>query len=213
MNKIFEDSFQRWTQIACDEWGYDMVPDVYYEKVFNRLPHGLRCLLGYGIKSGLIKQNGKEFTLQGLDEKKGPYNWLSRDSCKKEPAVNWEYCVHVAEYVRLYELADRNKLHLTFEDDSMDIALYNNGTLIVCCEVKEKTSELMKILQGIRIVEQEIDFNVNDRQNDFQKEGKYIVKNRPKYFYLISIGTKLEFRVEYPKDKAFLLKDDFIPYI
>ena len=213
MNEMFENSLRKWTQIACDEWGYASVSDEYYEKVLNRLPHGLRSLLGYGINSGLIIQNGKEFTLLGLDKNKGPYNWLSRDLSAKIPAVNWEYFVQVAEYVRLYELAERNNLRLTFEDDLMDIALYANGKLIVCCEVKEQTSQLMKLFQGIRALQNEVDFSVDDRHKDPLRKAKYIVTKRPDFFYLISIGTKLEFRVEYPNDKAFMLKDDFIPYI
>jgi len=213
MKKIFEEAFRSWTEVACKEWGYDIPSDAYYEKVFSRLPAGLRSILGYGIDRGFIIQHGKEFSLVGLDQNKGPYNWLSRDSFRKEPAPNWEYCVQVAEYVRFFKLADSNNLALTFEDDLMDLALYKDKQLIVCCEVKEKTSQLMSLLQGIRKFETEVDFTMDDRHNDPLRKAKYIVSRRPEYFCLISIGTKLEFSVSYPEDKAFHLDDDFIPFI
>ncbi len=216
MKQLFENGFRNWAQLACSEWGYDTPPESYYQHVFERLPNGLRIILGYGIDRSLIIQMGKEFLLKGLDEKKGPYNWFSRDSSKKKPAPNWEYYVQVAEYVRLFELAERNNLRLTFEDDLMDIALYDGEKLIVCCEVKEQTSQLIKLLQGIREFQNDvkkIDFTIDDRHNDPLRKAKYILKKRPGYFYLISIGTKLEFSVGYPEDDTFNLKDDFIPYI
>ena len=71
---------------------------------------------------------------------------------------------------------------------------------------------MKEIFQGIREFQKEIDYSINDRQNDPLRKAKYIVKNRPDYFNLISIGTKLEFSVDYPKGGAFTLKDDFIPY-
>jgi len=212
MKNIFEDSFRNWVKLACSEWGYDLPPESYYQHVFERLPDGLRTILGYGIDRSLIVQMGKKFSLKGLRDKKGPYNWLSRDSYKKEPAPNWEYFVQVAEYVRLFELAERNNLNLTFEEDLMDLALYDDNKLIVCCEVKEQTAQIMKLLQGIRGFQKEIDYTINDRHNDPLRKAKYIEKNRPDYFYLISIGTKLEFSVDYPEDGAFTLKEDFIPY-
>ena len=113
MNNIFEKDFRNWTELACKEWSYDFPSESNFQKVFSRLPNGLRTKLGYGISSGLIIQRGKEFSLKGLPQKKGPYNWLSRDSSKKAPAPNWEYCVQVAKYVRLFELAERNNLRLS----------------------------------------------------------------------------------------------------
>lgn len=213
MKEIFEKAFKNWVELACSEWGYDTPPESYYQFVFDRLPDGLRTILGYGIDRSLILQNGKEFALKGLLAKKGPYNWLSRDSDKKVPAPNWEYYVQVAEYVRLYELAGRNNLYLTFEDDLMDLALYDQNELIVCCEVKEQSAQLVNLLNGIKEFQKEIDFTRNDRHNDPLRKSKYIVNKRPNYFFLTSIGTRLEFSVEYPEDSAFILKDDFIPYI
>lgn len=213
VQRLFEESFRKWTEIACKEWRYETPSDDYYERVRKRLPAGLRSILGYGIDKGFIVEHGKEFSLKGLPEDKGPYNWLSRYTAKRQPSPNWEYCVQVAEYVRLFELAQRNGLLLTFEDDLMDLALYRGEELIVCCEVKEKNSQLMNLLRGIKSFQDEVDFSLHDRHNDPLRKAKYIVKRRPDYFYLISIGTKLEFSVTFPEGKAFLLHRDFIPFI
>jgi hypothetical protein len=44
----------------------------------------------------------------------------------------------VAEYVRLSRAAPASGLTVTFEDGLMDIALYREGALQVCVEVKER---------------------------------------------------------------------------
>ena len=212
MKRIFEESFRKWTEIACNEWVYDNVSEEYYERVFNRLPPGLRSLLGYGIDSGLIVQKGKEFTLKGLEENKGPYNWLSRDSSKKVPATNWEYCVQVAEYVRLFDHAERNNLNLTFEDDLMDLSLKQDDKLLVCCEVKEKSKQAQALIRGIKKFEDAPHLEKDDRGKDPLRKAKYIVDLRPLYFYVVSIGRRFEYLVSYPENKLFQLNEDLIPF-
>jgi hypothetical protein len=54
---------------------------------------------------------------------------------------------------------------------------------------------------------------LKDRGNDPLRKAKYIKKLKPKYFYLVSIGRRFEFRVEYPNNVQFQLVEDLVPLI
>lgn len=213
MNSVAHGEFRKWALTACADWGYPEPAEDYFLQTFARLPDGLMRVLGHGLETGLVIPQGRTFTLKKLDANKGPYNWFSRNPSHKRPSPNWEYFVQVAEYVRLFELSERNHLLLTFEDDLMDLALYQGKRLLVCCEVKERSDQLLQLLSGIREHEHEVDYTANDRGNDPLRKAKYIVNRRPEYFYLMSLGSKLEFSVSYPEGMAFRLSDDLIPFI
>lgn len=213
MIQEFGRRFRVWVQSACKDWGYPEPSDEYYAKVYSRLPEGLRASLGLGLEEGLIISQGRTFTLKGLSPKKGPYSWFSRYSSAKEPAPNWEYYVQVAEFVRLYHIATARGLTLNFEDDLMDLALYWDDKLVVCCEVKEQVSQIRQLISGMKGYQQAIDFTVDDRGNDPLRKAKYIVKRRPEYFYGVAIGARFEYRVSYPEGQAFRLSGDVIPWI
>jgi len=213
MIEKFNQHFKDWVSSACKDWDYPEPSDEYFARVHRRLPEGLRVSLGLGLKEGLIISQGRTFTLKGLSPKKGPYNWFSRYSSAKEPAPNWEYFVQVAEFVRLYHVTTAKGLILTFEDDLMDLALYLNDKLVVCCEVKERASHLQKLIKGIKVYQQSINFTVVDRGNDPLRKAKYIAKRRPKYFCGVAIGVRFEYQVSYPEGYAFQLAKDVIPWI
>ncbi len=212
MTQIFDKYLKAWVRVACGDWGYPEPQDKYYEKVHRRLPAGLRALLGQGLKEGLIIPKGRTFKLKGLSPKKGPYNWFSRYSAAKIPAPNWEYFVQVAEFVRLHPIAKARGLKLTFEDDLMDLALYRRKRLLVCYEVKERASQIQKLIKGIKTYQQAIDFTAVDRGNDPLRKAKYIVRRRPEYFCGVAIGARFEYRVDYPEREAFRLTYDMIPW-
>ncbi len=217
MVQEFDKYFKNWVKSACKDWGCPEPSDEYYAKVYRRLPEGLRSLLGLGLEEGIIISKGRTFTLEGLPPKKGPYNWFSQSSGKepapKEPIPNWEYFIQVAEFVRLYHIAKAKSLMLTFEDDLMDLALYQNDKLVVCCEVKEQKNQIKKLIKGIKDYQQAIDFTVDDRSNDPLRKAKYIVKRRPEYFCGVAIGVRFEYRVSYPEGQAFQLTEDAIPWM
>jgi hypothetical protein len=198
---------------ACSDWGYPDPHDDYFIKMYRRLPEGLRYLLGTGVKRGLIIPKGRSFSLKGLSSDKGPYNWFSRSAETTEPAPNWEYYVQVAEYIRLYPIAKSKNLILKFEDDLMDLALYKDKKVLVCIEVKERATQLEKLIAEIKSYRQQIDYKVNDRGNDALRKAKYIDKQRPEYFCGVAIGAKHEYRVSYPDGHAFELTKDQIPYV
>ena len=129
------------------------------------------------------------------------------------PAVNWEYFPQVAEYVRLVPVAARHGLNLAFEDGLMDIALYRDDQLVVCCEVKEKSVQLSALLRGIRQYESGIDWDIADRGNDPLRKAKYLSEKKPNYLYLMSIGGRREYSVFFPDDKEFELVETLIPYL
>jgi hypothetical protein len=36
---------------------------------------------------------------------------------------------------------------------------------------------------------------------------------KPEYFYVVSIGRRFEFRIEYPEDMRFKLVEDLVPLL
>jgi len=212
--KKFDSSFRNWVIAACRKWGYTMPSEEYYTKIHERLPQGLRTALGLGIEKGLIipKEGGIAFTLKGLPANKGPYHWFSHNRNPK-PAPNWEYFVQVAEFIRLHTTADINNLSITFEDDNMDIALYQNDKLIVCCEVKERIGQLQKLIKGIKEHQCGVVLSTADRGNDPLRKAKYIVRRKPEYFIGVAIGARLEYKVTYMKARYFQLVRDTVPFL
>ncbi|MCK4522306.1 MAG: hypothetical protein KAU20_07065 [Nanoarchaeota archaeon] len=213
MNAEFETRFKIWVKSACEEWKFPEPSQEYYSKIVNRLPYGLQSLLIQGIKDGLIILEGKNFFIQSKTNKKGPYNWFSKFSSKKEPAPNWEWFVHAAEFVRFSNIAKTNNLTVVFEDDLMDIALYKDKKLVICCEVKEKSDKLKELIKGIKTYQNDIDFIISDRGNDSLRKAKYIIKRRPEYFCGVAIGIHFEFKVTYPSIDSFKLTEDIIPWV
>ena|GEM_PF-4663720 len=53
----------------------------------------------------------------------------------------------------------------------------------------------------------------SDRGNDSLRKTKYIVNLKPQYFYLVSIGRRFEFRIEYPDNMQFQLVEDLVPLV
>ena len=209
----FEKRFRAWVEAACKEWEYPLPNDEYYLKVDARLPAGLKENLGFGLAEGVIIVNGITFTLRGLPDSKGPYSWFSRYTSAKQPSPNWEYYIHAAEYVRLLQTLPDDDYSLVFEDSLMDIGIYRNGDLFVCCEVKEDAKKALSLLQGIKKHQNKVDLDEPDRGNDPLRKAKYIVQQKPQYLSLVAIGLRYELRVDFPEGKAFDLKEDVIPYI
>jgi hypothetical protein len=213
MLQEFDNYFKDWVRTACQEWQYPMPSDKYYAKVYERLPEGLRSLLGFGLSSGLIISKGQTFTLKDLPPKKGPYNWFSKNRVLGEPAPNWEYFVQVAEFVRLHTIATAKGLSITFEDDTMDIALYQSGKLIVYYEIKEKGSQLQKLIKEIKAYQSNVNLAAPDRGNDPLRKAKCIVKRKPEYFSGVAIGARFEYKVIYPEERSFQFVRDVIPFV
>jgi len=208
----FDTYFRGCVEAACQEWNYSMPSDEYYAKVYERLPEGLRALLGFGLSSGLIIPEGAVFRLKGLPSGKGPYKWFSRNRNPK-PAPNWEYFVQVAEFIRLHTLAEARNLSVTFEDDDMDLAIYQGNRLMVCCEVKEQLSQIQKLIEGVEVYKYAVDLGAPDRGKDPLRKAKYIMKRKPEYFVGVAIGGRFEYKVIYPDDKSFQLVKDIVPLV
>ncbi len=212
MLQEFDHYFRDWVSATCREWQYPPPPDSYYAKVYERLPKGLRSLIAFGVNDGLITAMGTSFTLKDLPPWKGPYHWFSHSGAKV-PALNWEYFVQVAEFVRLTTIAKAHGLTVTFEDDTMDIAVYKEGKLLVYYEVKERADQLQKLIDRIKMEQSRVDLSVPDRGNDPLRKAKCIVKRRPEYFSGLAIGTRFEYKVVYPEERSFQLVRDVIPWV
>lgn len=147
----FDTCFRSWTAAACSEWKWHEPDEGYFHRAYERLPEGLRTLIARGVTSGLVIPSGRQFTLRGLAPNKGPYAWFSRHTQDKGPNPNWEYFVQVAELVRLSELVARSGLTVNFEDQLMDLAVYDGERLLVCVEVKERTTQLQELVKRLRV--------------------------------------------------------------
>jgi hypothetical protein len=208
---LFDSELRLWINAACRDWKWGEPSESYHAAVSDRLPAGLRSVLASGVESGLIVPHGWRFSLKDLAPGKGPYRWFSERRWQGGPHPNWEYFVQVAEFVRLHQLAVARNLRLSFEDDLMDLALYDGDALIVCVEVKERSDQLRRLVAGLRKQERTVDVNAPDRGIDHLRKAKYIVKHRPRFFCAVALGVRLEYRVDYPVDSAFTLIEDFVP--
>jgi hypothetical protein len=219
--KSFDVIFKELVDRTCKQWGYNLPSHLYYVDVYKRLPEGLRDTISHGYSKGIILDAGLSETGSAafrpslVPDSKGPYSWFERDNRKRQPRPAWEYYIQVSEYVRLYEGLGE-KYELRFEDDLMDIGIYENNALKVCCEIKETSNQAQILIRGIREFQNAEKLPEKDRGNDPLRKAKYITKLKPKYFYVVSIGRRFEFRVEYPekaKFKQFKLIEDLIPFI
>jgi len=215
----FDEFFRTIVQRTCREWGYEIPQAEYFINVCERLPLGLREIIESGLSSGLINDIGLSKTKSaafrpiGVSEKKGPYSWFSRDNQRNQPWPNWEYFVQLSEYIRLYEAFKTKNVELKFEDDLMDIGIYRKNKLWVCCEIKEKSSQAQYLIREIKKHQDATELPAADRGNDPLRKAKYIANLKPQYFYLVSIGRRFEFRVEYSDNKQFQLIEDLIPLV
>lgn len=206
----FRQLLKLWGQVACSDWGYPAVDSAWVDRACVRLPSGLQDAVAAGVASGTIITDGTRFSLLGLSPGKGPYAWFSRNNSSQSPAPNWEYFVQVAEYVRLKSELDPKGYRILFEDDLMDISVYKGPDLVVCCEVKEKSSQLDSLVRGIKTYAGSVDLGAPDRGNDPLRKAKYLVRRKPRYFSALAIGKRLEFALTYPDENSFVLREDLI---
>jgi hypothetical protein len=170
----------------------------------------LREAIAVAVDDGTITVvNGHRFSLAGLAPGKGPYAFFSR-SARRVPAPNWEYFVQAAEYGRVAKAVEPRGLRVDFEDDLMDVSVYDSDRALWCIEVKEKARDLEQLLLGIRDVAASVDMTSPDRHNDPLRKSKYLMRHRPPYFSLVSIGRRLDFSVIYDS-AGFDLTADLIP--
>ena len=215
----FDQFFRKITKCTCEQWGYDLPHDDYYVNVYERLPLGLRMIIVSGLSAGIIadvgvsKSKSAAFRPVGVPETKGPYSWFEHNNQRKQPQPCWEYFIQLAEYIRLYEAFQGKDVKLSFEDELMDIGIYRKKRLWVCCEIKERSSQAQNLIRGVRAFQNSSEFPGSDRGKDPLRKAKYIIKLKPEYFYVVSIGRRFEFRIEYPQDKQFKLIEDLVPLL
>lgn len=213
MLREFDNQFHGWVRSACEDWGYDVPSEEWFAKVYGRLPQGVRASLGLGLKSELVITKGRFFTMKSLPPEKGPYNWFSRYAGQREPAPNWEYFVHVAEFIRFYSIAIEHGLSVAFEDDTMDISVYCGKQLVIYCEVKERVTQIEELIRGVRSYQSYVDLTAPDRGNDPLRKAKCIVEKKPDYFVGVAIGARMEYRVMYLGNTSFTLVRDMVPLV
>lgn len=135
-----------WGNAACEDWGYPPLQPEWLTSLLRRLPTGLRQAVVDGVDVGTIQVvDGHRFSLSGLKPGKGPYAFFSR-SASRAPAPNWEYFVQAAEYVRVARAVAPRGLRVDFEDDLMDVSVYDANRVLWCIEVKERATDLHPLL-------------------------------------------------------------------
>jgi hypothetical protein len=199
-----------WAAAACEEWGYPPVDEGWADAVERRLPPGLRALVADGVEQGTVEVVGHRFRPVDLPENKGPYAFLSRSAAER-PALNWEYFVQLAEYLRIRQAAVRHGLTVSFEDALMDVTVRRSAELLWAVEVKEQARQLPVLLDQLREHAPGVDLEAPDRGNDPLRKAKYLSTHRPPYFSLVAIGERRDFSVTYTEN-GFLLREDLVPY-
>lgn len=206
----FEQLVMSWGSAACHDWGYPPLRPEWLDGLLKRLPTGLQHAVVDGVESGTIQVvGGHKFSLSGLRPGKGPYAFFSR-SAGRAPAPNWEYFVQAAEYGRVKRAVAPRGLHVDFEDDLMDVSVYEADRVLWCIEVKEKASDLRPLLAGMRTGAHHVDPSAPDRHNDPLRKSKYLMRHRPPYLSLVAIGCRLDFSVSYTRT-GFELTEDLVP--
>ena len=207
----FITDFKEWAASASDEWSLPAANQEFFDAALARIPEAVQMWVAKGVVDGIVDPNGHKFTLKGLSDKKGPYDWFSNYKTAGKLGVNWEWFIHAAEYVRLFSVGQPEGMRLEFEDDLMDCSIYRNEQLIVCIEIKEKAGQLRELVAELRKLGSAAEFPEEDRHNDPLRKAKYIAKHRPRYFTGVAPGLRETFRVEYPEGVAFKLVRDLLP--
>lgn len=212
MLRRFNEHFTEWVLHACREWGFAEPAGSFYERVYARIPEGVRYLLGQGLQEVIIIPQGHRFSLKGLAANRGPFSWFSRYSAAREPSPNWEYFPHVALYSQLYTPLTSRGLALVFHDEHIDLAIYAGDRLLVYIEVKEKAEKLQALMAGIKRYQTAIDLSAPDRGNDPLRKAKCIINGRPDYFCGYAIGARFDYKV-HVSNNSFRLEADVIPWM
>jgi hypothetical protein len=215
----FDRFFREIVHRTCAEWNYPVPGEEYFSKVYRRLPPGLRSMISLGLSRGLIREVARSktgaaaFRPIGVPDSKGPYSFFEKDKERRQPNPCREYLVQLAEYIRLYEAIEGKGFEIRFEDDLMDIAIYDGQRLLVCYEVKEQSSVAGRSVQEIKRYGEQKVLPKKVRGDDALQKAHYLVKHKPEYFSVVSIGRRFEFKVEYPPDKQFQLIEDLTPIL
>ncbi|CAB4598993.1 MAG: hypothetical protein F2534_21590 [Actinobacteria bacterium] len=206
----FASEFDAATAVFCHQNEYPPVDGEWRASVDQRLPVGLRSILGEALTAGLIElpSGTSGFRLPALPGK-GPYALFSRSS-RGVPAPNWEYYVQLAEYARVTAAAERNGWSIGFEDDLMDVSVYQDGRLLWCIEVKERARGLSRLIQQIAEHGRALDWSKNDRGDDPLRKAKYLATRQPSWFSVVAIGERHDFSVSFNGER-FELHRDVLP--
>ena len=206
----FDELIDTWASAACQEWDYGAPPAELRTAITTRLPEGLRVAIAEAFASGDLEiTQGHRFRPSGIAPSKGPYAFFSQ-SKTGVPAPNWEYFVQVAEYVRLARVLRPQGLRLDFEDDLMDVTVYDHQQLLWCIEVKEKAAQLTQLLAGIQTAASKIIKPATSPQNDSYRKAMYLWKHQPTRFSIVAIGHRVDFTVLYGPE-GFELAEDLAP--
>lgn len=219
MSTDFDQRFEKWAKDACKNWGYPEPTPEYYAEVYAEKEFRVdtQNSVVSAINEGLVVPRGMFFEVKDARVTKGPphtYSWFGKNRPPK-PCPNWEYFVHIAEFVRYHHIAKKYGLKALFEFDAMDIALYNEqeDRIVLCCEVKRKPEDIQALLAGLDTYQRRIGLLTDERGNDPLSKAKYIKKWRPDYLSLVAVGERREFRVEYPQSSAFRLIEGPTPWV
>lgn len=92
----------------------------------------------------------------------------------------------------------------------MDIGVYRDSRLVLCCEVKETPLQASRLVSAVKNYEGGVDWTAPDRGNDPLRKAKYLLKHKPSYFSVVAIGVRHEFSVS-TTEEGFHFEPDIVP--
>ncbi len=188
-------------KLSDREWFSKLLHDlarVYVGEINNGNSFSEReiALLRKGVEEGLVSIRGSKFQLK--DEEKHIYSFFT---------LNREYLVQIAAYVELINKYGYPLERCKFEYHLMDVVVFQeNGSHYIYVEAKKADNELQKLSESISKYSENVPMDVGDRGNDPLRKCKYIVKDRPKYLWLVGPEARSSFLIEHT-ETGFHLKN------
>jgi hypothetical protein len=152
-----------------------------------------------GIDNGLIDVSGHNFQ---VCSRTVPYNFFG---------FNREYIVQIAAYVLLITDYEYPKNSCDVEYHLMDVVVFRDKQAYIYCEAKNTKKDADSLLKEMTKYSENVPMDAEDRGNDPLRKAKYLIKDKPKYFWLISAESRQAFSVEHGKYSFKLIPADDIP--
>lgn len=182
--------FKEWFKKMLNEAASAMINKVIDDKTSSRhINEEEMQLIRKGFEMGILKIDGNLFTVNSDIKRK--YDAFT---------LNREYFTQFATLITLISKYKYPIKDCCFEYHLMDICVFKDRKPFIYVEVKVSWHQAEKLYKEIK---EKYSKNVKkfeevpDRGNDSLRKTKYIFKDRPKYFWIVTPNKKIAFVVEY----------------
>lgn len=195
---------KEWFKEMLNKAALAMVDKIIEDKSSNRHINEEEIqLIGKGFEMGILKIDGNLFTVQSDTKKK--YDAFT---------LNREYFTQFATLIVLISKYGYPVEDCYFEYNLMDICVFKDKKPFIYVETKVNNYQAEKLYKEIK---EKYSKNVKkfeeiiDRGNDPLRKTKYIFKDRPKYFWIVTPNKKIASTIEYTKTGFNLREVSDIP--